>query len=150
MKILIPVLGFDRAGGYRVLSKLADELIMLGNEVQFLCPEGSEQPYYPTCATIAWIDEKGFLSNNNNKSGKKNNAFSIQKKLTRALRKIPKNSYDAVIANHALTTLPVKRAGLIPKALYYVQAYEPEYYNSPGIKNRILACLLYTSDAADE
>ena len=141
MKILIPVLGFDRAGGYRVLSKLADELISLGNEVRFLSPGGSEPPYYPTRATIMWIDANGSLSTQNEKSGRKNNAFSIQKKLTKALRKIPTGSYDVIIANHALTTLPVKRAGLVRKTLYYVQAYEPEYYDSGSIKDRILAFL---------
>jgi len=141
MKILIPVLGFGRAGGYRVLSKLADELIKLRHSVKFICPDGSEDPYFPTLAKILWIDSKGLLSPDKKKSPKKENVFSIQQKLTQALRKIPQSSYDVIIANHSLTTLPIRRAGLVHKTLYYVQAYEPEFYGSSGIKNRILAYL---------
>ena len=141
MRILIPILGFGRAGGYRVLSKFADELIRLGHRVEFLCPDESPLPYYPTLATIGWVDEKGLRSINSSKSGKQDNAFSIQKKLTRALRKIPANSYDVIIANHALTTFPIWIAGLRHKTLYYVQAYEPDYYKSEGIKSSILSFL---------
>ena len=142
MKILIPILGFGHAGGYRVLSKLANELIHLGHSVEFLCTEGSEDPYFPTLAAIKWIDEKGLITSNKRKNVKKENAFSIQRKLTKALYKIAKNSYDIIIANHSLTTLPIKRTGLTHKTLYYVQAYEPDFYNlSGGLKNRILAHL---------
>ncbi len=141
MKILIPILGFGRAGGYRVLSKLADELIHLGHSVDFLCPDGGDQPYYPTIARIWWIDKSGSLSTVNNNLDKKNNVFSIQQKLTRALRKLSKNSYDVIIANHSLTTFPIKRAGLQQKTLYYVQAYEPEFYHKSGIKNKVLSRL---------
>ncbi len=142
MKILIPILGFGRAGGYRVLSKLADELILLDHCVEFLCPDENGEPYFPTHATIKWIDENGAITANKQKSGKKENAFSIQQKLTKALSTISKDFYDIIIANHSLTTLPIKRAGLIHKTLYYVQAYEPDFYNLlGGLKNRILAHL---------
>lgn len=139
MKILIPILGFGHAGGYRVLSKLADELIHLGHSVDFLCTYRSENPYFPTRAAIKWIGEKGLITESKRNVGKKSNALSIQKNLTKALRKIRKDEYDVIIANHSLTTLPIKKAGLINKTLYYVQAYEPDLYIlSGGLKNKIL------------
>ena len=142
MKILIPVLGFGKAGGYRVLSKLANELIRLGHSVEFLCTDNSKNPYFPTLASIKWIDKKGRITINKNKTNKKENAFSIQKKLTKALSKMPKDEYDVIIANHSLTTLPIKRAGLIHKTIYYVQAYEPDLYIlSGGLKNEIISYL---------
>ena len=140
MKILIPILGFGRAGGYRVLSKLANELIQSGHSVDFLCSENSGNPYFPTLAKIKWIDKKGLITGNKSESGKKDNAFSIQKNLTKALSKIPKDYYDVIIANHSLTIYPIRRAGLIYKTLYYVQGYEPDFYNlSAGLKCKILA-----------
>ena len=141
MKILIPVLGFDRTGGYRVLSKLADELIFLGHQVSFLSPDKSELPYFPTKAEILWIEEKGTVTTERKESGIKENAFSIQKKLTRALKSDLKNTFDIIIANHSLTTLPVKRAGLESKTIYYVQAYEPEFFNKSNLKDKVLRYL---------
>lgn len=142
MKILIPVLGFGNSGGNRVLSKLADELIKLGYGVQFLSPDTSENPYFPTCATILWADKNGNLMSSHNDSGKKATAISNQKQVLKALLKLDRNSYDLIIANHSLTTIPIKMAGLIHKTLYYVQAYEPDYYHlMPGIKNKILEIL---------
>ena len=140
MKILIPILGFGQSGGYRVLSKLANELIELGHSVEFLSADGNKSPYFPTRASIKWIDEKGLIIET--RPAVKQTAFSIQKRLTKALINLPQNCYDVILANHSLTTLPVKRAGLIHKTIYYVQAYEPEFYNlSGGIKNRLLAFL---------
>ncbi len=138
MRILIPVLGFSRAGGYRVLSKLADELILLGNNVSFLCPDRSDLPYFPTKANILWIDKKGKTTSGRDDSGKKENAFSIQQKLVKALKSDLADTFDIILANHSLTTLPIKRVGLLHKTIYYVQAYEPEYFGSKGIKNRLL------------
>jgi hypothetical protein len=58
MNILITVLGFGRSGGYRVLSKLADELINLNHNVYFLSPDSSKDLYFPTKAKILWTDRK--------------------------------------------------------------------------------------------
>lgn len=138
MKILVPILGFDRAGGNRVLSKLADELISLGHEVSFLCPDKSELPYFPTRARILWVDKNGKTNTRRDESGGKENAFSIQQKLTKALRSGLADSYEIIIANHSLTTLPIKMARLLHKTIYYVQAYEPEFFKTRGLKNRIL------------
>jgi len=143
MNILIPVLGFGKAGGYRVLSKFADELIRIGHNVDMLCPDGGDVPYYPTLALVKWINTAGDIIGANNKiDTNKENAFSIQKKLSRALLKIPKKNYDIIIANHSLTVIPILRAGWKFKTLYYVQAYEPEMYKiMGGIKHFILALI---------
>ncbi|CAN5496559.1 hypothetical protein BH11BAC3_BH11BAC3_01190 [soil metagenome] len=143
MNILIPVLTFGRSGGNRVLSKLADELIQLGHKVDFLCPDGNEDPYFPTLAGIQWVDSKGNNSKHNNPgSHNKENAFTIQKKLKNALSKIPKANYDVIIANHSLTVIPLQRTGWTNKILYYVQAYEPDFYVSiASFKSKILSQL---------
>ena len=138
MKILIPILCFDRTGGYRVLSKLADELIFLGHDVFFLCPNKSDLPYFPTSAKILWVDKNGKTIASRDESGKKENAISIQQKLTKALRSDLADSFHIIIANHSLTTLPIKRARLLYKTIYYVQAYEPEYFNTKSFKSRFL------------
>lgn len=139
MRILIPVLAFDNTGGYRVLSKLADQLIFLGHEVCFLAPGKSDLPYFPTTAKILWINEKGSVNSEREESDLKENAFSIQKKLVEGLRTL-KNSFDIILANHSLTVLPIKRAGLLNKTVYYVQAYEPEYFKK-NLKGSILGYL---------
>lgn len=59
MRILIPMLGFGRAGGYRVLSELANVWLRAGHDVAFAVPATSEVPYFPTEATIHWLDGKG-------------------------------------------------------------------------------------------
>lgn len=138
MKILIPILSFDRTGGYRVLSKLADELIFLGHRVSFLCPDKSNLPYFPTKAEILWINDKGIVSFERKQSFSKENAFTIQQKLAKALTGDIKNRYDIIIANHSLTVLPIQRAGLLSKTIYYVQAYEPDYYNRKNLKEIVL------------
>ena len=68
------------------------------------------------------------------------NAFSIQEKLSKALKNISYDAYDIVLANHSLTVNPIISGGWKSKTLYYVQAYEPEMFSiMGGIKNTILA-----------
>src|SRR5665647_746703 len=126
MKILIPVLGFGHSGGNRVLSKLADELIILGHFVEFLSPDTSNIPYFPTSASLLWADKNGNLTPSHITTGKKGTALSNLVRLTKAILKLNKGTYDIIIANHSLTTIPIKIAGLVDKTLYYVKAYEPD------------------------
>lgn len=141
MKILIPVLGFGRSGGYRVLAKFANELIEIGHEVAFLSPDGSEDPYYPTIAKILWINSKTSISTTKQSKETNDGAISIQIKLLKGLKRISKH-YDIFLGNHSLTMLPIKLSGNLKKAVYYVQAYEPDYYKEiGGFKNNILALL---------
>jgi glycosyltransferase involved in cell wall biosynthesis len=137
------VLNFGKSGGNRVLSKLADELIYLGHTVDFLSSGMSDPPYFPTKAGIRWVDDSGAIKNKRSKNRTtKDSFFSIQGKLTKALKRFPSDSYDLIIANQSLTTLPIKEAKLLHKTVYYVQAYEPDlYYLMGGIKNRLLAYL---------
>lgn len=143
MKILIPVINFGKSGGDRVLSKIADELLLFGHTVNFISSEASSEPYFPTKASIKWINSKGEITKYHTKDATlKDSAFSIQRKLTKALKKISKDSYDVILASHSLTTLPIKKNGLTHKTFYYVQCYDPDSYNTAGgFKNKILAYL---------
>ncbi len=141
MNILIPVLGFGRSGGYRVLSKLADELIKLNHHVCFLSPDVSNVPYFPTKATVLWINNNGSIGDRK-ATEKEATFFLYQKQLLLGLLKIDLKSFDVIVCNHSLTTIPLKLAGLTSKTLYYVQAYEPDYFSElPGLKNKIFGAL---------
>lgn len=144
MKILIPIIGFGAAGGYRVLSELANHWMMDGHQVDFLVDERSSDPYFPTCAKIHHFDRQGRLLSHQDGARRKGfsssgNAASIYFGMWRALRRIA-FEYDVILANHSLTAFPVafSKAGKARK-YYYVQAYEPEYYAlERGRKARVL------------
>lgn len=127
MKIVIPILGFAKEGGYRVLSRLADAWLDEGHEVTFLVPETSRQPYFPTRANIIKANRKGIVAPADVRA-RKVSGWDNVRSIYSGLRRIGRN-YDVVLANHCLTAWPVKLAhcGLARKA-YYIQAYEPEYY----------------------
>jgi glycosyltransferase involved in cell wall biosynthesis len=142
MKIVIPVLGFTRSGGARVLSELASHWVEMGHTVDFIVNEYSELPYFPTLANVKWINNFGrevdiTKKNQNtlNKLSAANNLFS----LFLALSRIGK-TYNVILANHSLTTWPIVLANCgDAKVFYYIQAYEPEYYDyRKGFKARIL------------
>ena len=141
MRILIPIIGFAPAGGYRVLSELANNWIKAGQKVDFLVNEASLPPYFPTDAGIIWITNLGRLIS---ETERKNRTPPTLKGLlnlvglSRAITKIGKN-YDIILANHSLTTWPVAFSRCeIFKKFYYIQAYEPEYYDEEkGLKSRI-------------
>lgn len=139
MKILIPILGFGRAGGYRVLSELANAWLRRGHEVVFLCPDSSDAPYFPTVAKIAWVDGKGTVSETRSGKTKPSGRYNLQA-LFRGVKKIGRQ-YDVIFANHSFTAWPVAFTSCgEAKLLYYVQAYEPEYYaNKKTLKGYLLA-----------
>lgn len=147
MKILIPIIGFGSAGGYRVLSELANHWRLAGHAVDFLVDERTADPYFPTQARIRYFSKNGrvfddILREKGRKFSLNGNAFSIYVGMWRALRRIGVD-YDIILANHSLTAMPVAfvRVGLARK-FYYVQAYEPEYYAlEKGIKSKILKWL---------
>lgn len=143
MKILIPILGFGKGGGNRVLSRLADEFIREGHKVSFLVPYFSLQPYFPTIADIIWIDKDGSLSMQKPVNESKGNFLKIMYCLYKGLKRCRYNNFDIILANHSLTTLPIYFSSNESSGLfYYIQAYEPEYYQLlPGIKNRIIGVL---------
>jgi len=147
MRILIPILGFGRAGGNRVISELANNLISLGHQVSILVNENSGSPYYPTAADIIWIDDDGRRVGDcrgATRSGSMN-VFRNLRSLYRALVSSHVN-YDVVLANHSLTAWPVQMAKSAARRFYYIQAYEPDYYNaSGGLKHQVLRLLSYAT-----
>jgi glycosyltransferase involved in cell wall biosynthesis len=147
MKILIPIISFGSAGGYRVLSELANHWTTTGHHVYFLTDVRSAPPYFPTHAKILRFDKTGHvleeLSEYVGQSFKATgNAFSIYWGMLRVLQRIGAE-YDVILANHSLTALPIAiaRTGQAKK-FYYIQAYEPEYYSlNTGFKAFILKWL---------
>lgn len=129
MKILIPVLGFGKQGGYRVLSKLADAWADAGHIVHFLAPATSTTPYFPTRAKIITATRHGLSATSQlgDVSRKQTGADNILS-LYAGLKEIGAN-YDVVLANHSLTAWPVRLANCgNAKKVYYIQAYEHQYF----------------------
>lgn len=129
MKILIPVLGFAPSGGYRVLSEFASQWVERGHDVVFLSPQGEAPPYFPTRARVLAVSTQGELQ----RPGE-----FVPEIRFRGLRKLQAlyagvrrigEDYDVVLANHSLTPWPIwlsRRRG--PALVYYIQAFEPEYF----------------------
>jgi len=145
MKILIPILGFGRAGGNRVLAEFANHWIRDGHKVDFLVNEASSLPYFPTNAGIRWATNAGKLISDAERAERSPrivNGWINLVSLYGAISKIGKD-YDIILANHSLTAWPVALAtcGSANK-FYYIQAYEPEYYAlGKGLKSRVLGWL---------
>ncbi|CAM4161304.1 MULTISPECIES: glycosyltransferase family 4 protein [Lelliottia] len=114
MKIAIPVVGFSRAGGERVLSRIATELIIRGHDVYFVAPDNGSEPYYPTSATIY----RSF------KETKYNKVVNYLITYYKIFKKCAELKPDLVLANYNLTAYI---AYFLPKKIikvYYIQAYE--------------------------
>lgn len=128
MKIIIPLLGFGKSGGFRVLSQFANYWIDLEHDVTFLCSSNSIMPYFPTKAQIIWFNDNGdIVESPMITKTSPLNVFRKQYALYKALNRFARGSY-IVIANHSLTALPVAKSKICAKKFYYVQAYEPDYY----------------------
>jgi glycosyltransferase involved in cell wall biosynthesis len=149
MKILIPILGFGRTGGYRVLSELANKWLKNGHEVDFLANKASALPYFPTNAGIIWVENSGKQVEKNDPAIVSPSIFNVPnnlKSLYRSLSKIGK-CYDIIFANHCLTVWPTAFANCgFAKKYYYIQAYEPEYYAmEKGVKSKLLELMAIQS-----
>lgn len=139
MKILIPVWGFEKAGGYRVLSNLANHWIDNGHQVTFVSYFKENKPYYPIKAKIIWI----------NKNGEEVKAYSDENKKEKisffAIKRfLKKNStkFDVVLANYNLTAYNVWLGSSVAN-YYYIQAYEPELYPNTSYKKYILKLMAW-------
>ena len=142
MKILFPILGFGKGGGNKVLSSLASEFVRKGHEVHFLSPIQSEEPYFPTTAKIFYASLSGKLYTTLIKSKAITDFPRAMTALVLGARRLRHENYDIILANHSLTVYPVVLSQMKGKRFYYVQAYEPEYYELlPGLKNRIFKLL---------
>lgn len=145
MKIIIPIMGFGRSGGNRVLAELANHWLSEGHDVDFLVNEASSIPYFPTNANIRWTSFTGKLITAQERlarSGCKVSGWMNLLGLYISLTEIGKD-YDVIIANHSLTAWPVAFANAgNARKFYYIQAYEPEYYALvKGLKSRLLEWL---------
>jgi glycosyltransferase involved in cell wall biosynthesis len=131
MKILIPVLSLGKSGGIKVLTNLANYWTAMGIQVTILVTDQLNTPYYPVKCHLKYINGKGEVLDKN--FGKKTSSFS---KLYAMYIYLKKNShnYDVVLANYNLTAYPVA-FGSSTENFYYIQAYEPEFYNE--MKNYI-------------
>jgi glycosyltransferase involved in cell wall biosynthesis len=132
MRILIPVLGFGRTGGYRVLSELAKRWTAMGHQAAFLVNYRSPEPYFPTDGDIIWIDDCGARVSHSitGELPRRTGVSQVGHTLLSLLRGINRYgaSFDVILANHNLTAWPVTLSRAHAKKYYYVQAYEPEYY----------------------
>lgn len=140
MKILIALLGFAPMGGFRVLTKFAEEWLESGHQVSFLVPQTSRQPYYPTHARILSTDRKGnVVEDIVNIEGKKASGLDNIVSIYFGLNSIGKE-YDIIIVDNSLIALPLRlsRCGSAIK-VFYTQSDEivtKNFINNP-IKNII-------------
>ncbi|WP_312351327.1 glycosyltransferase family 4 protein [Empedobacter sp.] len=137
MKILIPLVGgFGKAGGWRVLSQLANRWIKEGNSVVFLVHKKTSKPYFPTIAKITYYDNFGEIVEHSDLNYKAPIFGALKMRV--ALRKaLDKQSADIVLATHSFTAEPVFLSRIEAKKFYYVQAYEPDYYYKKTLKEKL-------------
>lgn len=130
MKILIPLVSsFGKAGGWRVISKLSNEWIKRGHEVYFLAPDDTD-PYYPTYGQIFYYNYSGkIISKNKIKYKRKTLVGPLENrwKLHKAIDSFPIH-VDVLLATNNFTAGPVAKSKLKSQKFYYIQAYEPEFY----------------------
>ncbi len=133
MKIIIPIIGFGRAGGERVLAKLATELIGQHNEndVIFVKPGNGSVPYYSTDANIV---ESAYYCN-----GMK--IFDYIRNLIGLVQLCRQLNPDVVIANYFITAYLAIFLSSKTSKFYYVQANESKINKRIGLK--ILAFASY-------
>lgn len=136
LNILIPLTGFMKSGGMRVISELANNWIDSKHTVTIITYFESNKPYFPTKAKILWLNHKGEEVIGNHKPNKigvgKSNLSAIYYYLKRHSR-----DYDVILANHSLTTIPISLGSKYNK-YYYIQAYEPGFYiRGENIKDNI-------------
>lgn len=139
MTILIPLTSFGNSGGFRVLSELGNNWIKMGHSVIFLSHETSIDPYFPTVGKLLWYDNNGEIFEK--KGSGKRSKFRLIGVLSSLLKAINKLEYDVIIANQCYTSFPVSFSKKCNKKIYYIQAYEPEYYMGNGIQSKFLNLL---------
>lgn len=134
MKIIIPLAGsFGPQGGFRVLSELANNWLRRGHEVEFLVYQNFTKPYFPTKAKMIKYDGTGklILGENNKNDFQFLGTFQLRWAMERALSQL---TADIVLATQCFTAGPVWKSKIKAKKVYYIQAYEPEFYNGNSLK----------------
>ncbi len=119
MKIVIPIFSFTRSGGARVLAELANAWIARGASVDFLVVQKDSSPSFPTNANIVrgpCLSGQGVLFQ----------LLELRKMIVTASC----GGADVLLANYHLTAWALWAAGGVarPRAWYYAQAYEADFY----------------------
>lgn len=130
MKILIPLVSsFGKAGGWRVISELSNRWLEKGHQVYFLSPDDTE-PYYPTKAEIFYHSFSGkILTEEQIKTKRKTRIGPLENRwnLHKAIDSFPLE-VDVVLATNHFTAGPIAKSKINAEKFYYIQAYEPEFY----------------------
>lgn len=118
MQIAIPILTFSKAGGHRVICKLANAWVEAGHNVEIiLCYDSKSYFPFDKRVNITLLHGKSTLDN--------------VRKITKYIRENFDN-YDAIIGNQNRTAFYIFWGGLFKrnykKCFYYIQAYEPEFF----------------------
>lgn len=145
--IVIPVWGFGKAGGDRVLAKLGAEFQRKGINTLMLSYYYSNEPYYPVECPTMFVDKKGRevtrvdVDDNRQYYQKVVQFVERTNGIRLALNRMA-NDYNVVLANYSLTAYPVSKSKIENK-FYYIQAYEA--FDGGGIKQRIKNSLVKKS-----
>lgn len=137
--IIIPVWGFGKAGGDRVLAKLGTEFHRKGYKTLMLSHYYTNEPYYPIDCPIMYVDKNGReaervdVENNRTIFTKTSHHFERNRGVKLALNRLS-DEYNVVLANYSLTAYPVSKSRIAHK-FYYIQAYEA--FAGGGIKQKL-------------
>jgi glycosyltransferase involved in cell wall biosynthesis len=127
MRVIIPFFGFGRAGGYRVISRIASGLAKRGYSVTVVVPKETRPPYYPidSDVNIEYIDDFGKPDVSPVLAEKI--CFKPFRAMVSIFLYLKRNcrGNDLIIANYNLTAYPVFLSGK-GRGFYYIQAYEPD------------------------
>lgn len=132
MRILIPLLSLGKSGGLKVLTNLANNWSKMGIDTTIVVTNNLIEQYYDIQCNLIFLDDAG---NVNKYSSNKHIPLYRQLYLMYKYMRQVSLEYDCVIANYNLTTYPIF-LGSKSNNFYYIQAYEPEFYDE--IKNNIL------------
>lgn len=135
MKIIIPLAcDFGPQGGFRVLSELANNWLKIGHEVEFLVYQYFTKQYFPTQAKMIKYDGMGNIVGDG-ENCKNDFKFLGTLQLRWAMRKaLNQLTADVVLATQCFTAGPVWKSKIKAKKFYYIQAYEPDFYNGNSLK----------------
>ncbi|MEI7818113.1 MAG: hypothetical protein WCI45_13080, partial [Desulfuromonadales bacterium] len=103
----------------------------------------SASPYFSTSARILYCDDDGQIVTDHGKPKVRMGQEIIA--LGRCMRRI-QPEYDIVLVNDSMTWLPTLYSGAVRKSLYYIQAYEPDFYKgSWSLKRMLQRAISYAS-----
>lgn len=124
-KIAVILDDFFHSGGTRVITNIANTWKENGYDPEIICLHQSK-PYFPTTCKITYIQGNNILIRYKNGMKYLSNHFA---------------EYLFIFANFNRTVYPVFGACLrnknFEKGVYYIQAYEPEFFNGSILKKTL-------------